>query len=117
MRVTLNFCEANRSLLFDLGMIIIFREISGVDLIADGDKRDNIKIAQTVFVCAYKRSCQDAETPEDLTTEDLKKAFLRLNMFQMNQIMSAFSSIMSVEQDPDAKKDIEAAPGKAAKKK
>ena len=115
MRVTLNFCEGNRSLLFDMGMIIIFREISGIDLIADGDKRDNIKIAQTVFLAAYKRECQELEVPEELDAQALNKAFLKFTMFQITKIMAAFSSVMNVEDDPDIKKDLPS--GKAVKKK
>lgn len=121
MRVTLTFCGEPRSLLFDLGMIIIFRKISGVDLIADGDKRDNIMVAQTVFIAAYKRACQEDEQPEHLDSSSLEKAFLRFNMPQMNNIMSAFTSIMNIEEDPDIKKELEqgaaAIKGKGPKKK
>lgn len=121
MRVTLTFCGEPRSLLFDLGLIIIFREISGVDLIADGDKRDNILVAQTVFIAAYKRACQEDEQPELLDTAALKKAFLRFKMPDMSKVMNSFTSIMNVEEDPDIKKEVEEAPnsvtGKGSKKK
>lgn len=103
MRLTMDFLNGKHNLLFDLGLVIIFKEISGVDLIAEGDKRDNVKIAQTIFVCAYKRACQDDETVEEFTIPQLEKAFLRFNLPDMNLIMSAFTTIINLEADPDKK--------------